>query len=238
MFLKSKQPMPKINYTSLAGAIAMAFIAMISSSCVNNKTLALSSTDRVVMKGKTVAVIQRGMPEYGVIKPSAVLTASLTGPIGAVFLEDKLAKEGALELYKHHVVNPDETVSGAVTKSLVSKVGVKSVPGSRNKHSLDPKVIASENRHADYALDCCTLGWMGSYYPLRLHSYWISYTAKMQLIETSTGRVVASGYSHYQGNDPKNAPNYDGIYSNDAAFLKAETKKGADQAIGEFTKSF
>jgi hypothetical protein len=60
----------------------------------------------------------------------------------------------------------------------------------------------------------------------------------MQLMETSTGRVVAEGFSLHQDKDREHAPDYDGIYSNGAAYLKTETKKGTDAAISNFNGLF
>lgn len=213
-------------------------ITGISTSCVSTKNAGLSAADRAAMRGKTVTVTSREKPHHWVMKQSAVMVAALGGAIGGGIVGSIAEKEGAEQVAKHQIANPNNTMTSAVQKNLVAKTGLKLVPSRGITKAFDPKEVAKENPHTDYVLDCFTTAWMGNYYPLRMGKYFITFGAKMQLVETSTGRVVAEGFSVYQGKDSDHASDYDGIYSNGAAFLKAETKTGTDGAIDKFTQQF
>jgi len=218
--------------------VSSVLVAGFLTSCVSTKNVALSSADKAVMRGKTVTVTHREKPHHWVMKQSAMAAASLGGAVGGAIAGAVAEKEGAEQIRIHQIGDPNLTLSKACEKDLLSKTGLKPVASRGTTTSLDPKEVAAQNAHADYVLDCFTTAWFGTYYPFSIGKYFMIYAAKMQLIETSTGRVVAEGFSNYQGKDRANAPDYDGIYSNGAAFLKSETKTGTDMAIGTFTKQF
>lgn len=224
---------------SLLCAVSSLLIIGFSTSCVSTKNVALSAADRAAMQGKTFSVATRAKPSFFVLKPSAAAAATLAGPIGGGIAGGMAEKEGQAQIEKHRVANPNDPMSREVAKALVATTGAKQIAQSKTTtNSLVPSKVAAENPNADYVLDCFTTAWMGTYYPFGLDKYYITFAAKMQLIETSTGRVVAEGFISHQDKDRANAPDYDGIYSNDAAYLKTETKKGTDAAISVFTGLF
>lgn len=218
--------------------VSAILIAGLSPSCVSTKDVKISSADRTAMRGKTFTVTTREKPVHWVVKQSAMAAASLTGAIGGGVAGAIAVKEGKAQTEKHHIENPNDRISLEVAKTLVAKTGARQVPSRATTTSLDPKKVAAENANADYVLDCFTTAWIGNYYPLSIGKYYIVFAAKMQLVETASGRVVAERFSSYQGKDKANAPDYDGIYSNGAAFLKSETKKGTDAAIRNFSGQF
>lgn len=228
-----------IHQTILCAASSV-LIAGLFTSCVSTKNVPLSGADRAAMRGKTLAVTTREKPHHFVMKQSAMAAASLGGAIGGAIAGSIAEKEGQEQIQKHRIANPDDLMSREVTKSLVAKTGAKVVPGKAITKSLDPAKVVAENSgaRADYVLDCFTTNWMGTYYPFSIGKYFMMFGAKMQLMETSTGRVVAEGYSVRQDKDREHAPDYDGIYSNDAYYLKSETKKGTDAAVSKFTGLF
>ncbi len=208
-------------------------------SCVSTKNVALSPSDRAAMRGKTVIASQREMPSFGVLTPGKMAAAGLTGPIGGAIAGGMAESEGKKLLQKYRVAVPEETVMKPLLKSLTSRTGARALPESSTKVTGgDPKEIARAYPQADYILDVRTTGWMGGYYAFALSKYFIVYGTKMLLIERSSGRVVAEGFHSYRSDDRENAPDYDGIFANDAAFLKAETKKGTDGAIQHFSGLF
>lgn len=213
--------------------LILSAITGISTSCVSTKNISLSAADRAAMQGKTVVLTQREKPHHWILKQSASL-AMMAGPIGGGIAGAMADKEGAAQIEKHKITNPNDTLNREVAKTLVRNTGVKLVPTKRTTKSLPPQEVAKENPDADYVLDCFTTSWSGTYYPLSVGKYFIIYGAKMQLVEVATGRIMAEGYSTTKRNDRANAPDYDGIYSNNAAFLKAETKAGTDAAISKF----
>lgn len=204
-------------------------------SCVSTKNVAISSADRTALRGKTVAVPNHNMPGWGVIKPEAAVAAGLGGAIGGAIAGSIAESEGRKEIEKHKIQDPAVNVGEILETHLTRQYGVKRMSGGRplvDKH--DAKEVAGQVPGADYILDVRTLGWMGIYYPMTFTKYRVMHNMQMRLIEQKTGLVVAQGFSAYQGDDKANAPDFDGIYSNGAAFLKQELRKSSDKAAGIF----
>lgn len=207
-------------------------------SCASTKTVKLSAADRKAMAGRTFTTTAREMPAHAVLKQSAMAAGALGGAIGGAIVGAVAVNEGNDQVGKHGIPNPTQAISEPLANHLVSEMGMRRIKSNHTTGTIDPEKIASENRHADYVLDCFTTIWGGGYYSFSIGKYFITYGARMQLIETSTGRVVAGGYNFYQGKDRSNAPDYDGIYSNGAAFLRSETSKGTSAATDAFKKAF
>jgi hypothetical protein len=204
-------------------------------SCVSPKNVAISSADRAAMRGKTVVVSKREMPGFAVMTPGKAVTAGMTGLVGGAIVGAVAANEGKEALQRHHVAAPENGVSQGLLKQLVSRNGARPASAPTTVKGGNAQEIAGAYPQADYVLDVFTTAWMGSYYPGTFSKYYILHGTKMQLIERSSGRVVAEGFHSYKGEDKERAPDYDGIFANDAAFLKAETKKSTDGATATFS---
>ncbi|MBN8459722.1 MAG: hypothetical protein J0M04_17975 [Verrucomicrobia bacterium] len=224
--------------TIAARLAAAVIVASLSVSCVSTQNTPISAADRAAMKGKTFTVTSRRMPSHAVFKQSAMGAAMLGGAVGGAIAGTIAEAEGKTQIQRHNIANPNDTLSREVAKALAARTGARQVAPRGTTDPTDPAKVAAANQHADYVLDCFVTGWTGIYYPFSLGRYNLIVAAKMQLMESSTGRVVAEGYQVYQGNDRANAPDYDGIYANGAAFLKAETAKGLGGAIGNFSNKF
>lgn len=206
-------------------------------SCVSTKNVAISPTDRAALSGKTVAVPNHEMPAWSVMKPETAAAAGLGGAIGGAIAGGIAASQGKIEIEKHQIKDPAEKVAEILENQLIQQTGAIRAKGGRpTVDQLDAEEVAKQIPNADYILDVRTLGWMGIYYPMTLSRYRVLHNMHMRLIEGKTGRVVAQGFSAYQSNDKENAPDFDGIYSNGAQFLKQELKKSSDQATDLFKK--
>jgi len=190
------------------------------------------------MRGKTVVISKRELPGFAVITPGKAVTAGLTGPIGGAMVGLSATKEGQALLKQHQVIAPETTMAQELAKPLAAKTGARVIPATNSVSALDVKSLSSAYPQADYVLDVATTAWMGSYYPMTFTKYFILHGTRMVLVERNSGRIIAQGFHVYQGKDKDHAPNYDGIFANNAAFLKAETKKSTDGAISEFSGLF
>ncbi len=184
-----------------------------------------------------MAVSKRKMPGWWVMKPEAAMAAGLGGVIGGGIAGGIAERQGKEQLDRHNIKDPAVRISDNLMEYLKASYNIKaaSSPGAMSK-DIDPKKVVAAHPGAAYVLDTFTSGWVGIYYPLTFTKYRVVYTAKMRLIETSSGRIVAEGFHSYQSDDKANAPNYDGIYSNGASFLKRELKTASDGAIAIFKK--
>jgi hypothetical protein len=208
-------------------------------SCVGTKSIPLSESDRAAMRGKTVTPTRREMPDFAVMTPAVALSAGLGGALGGAIAGGIEDARGKKNVAANRLDIPDETISRQAMKSLVAKTGARPLPTpSRFVASEKPKELSAQYQPADYILDVRTTGWTSAYYPMTLSKYFVVYGAQMRLIDARTSKVIAQGFQSYQGKDKEHAPNYDGIYSNNAAFLRAETKKGTDAAANTFSGLF
>lgn len=212
--------------------------SLLLSSCVSTKNVKLTMEQKAGLRGKKVVVTQRAMPEHAVLKQSAMAGAMLAGPLGGAIAGSMAANEGATQIKRHNISDPTHAVKNATANDLKKKTGCLITQANNTTNGLDVKKTIQENSSSDYILDVMTTTWMGMYYPMSFGKYFLTYGSKMNLIETKTGKIVAEGFYIYQGNDRDKAPDYDGIYTNGAAFLKAETKKGTGGAIYQFTSQF
>ncbi len=188
------------------------------------------------MRGKTLVVPKHTLRGWGVFKPETAVAAGLGGAIGGAIAGSIAEQQGIKELNKHGIKDPAEGVAKSLEDMLVKKSGVKRLQGAPmivDDH--DPKKIAGKFPTADYILEVRSIAWMGMYYPMTLTKYRVMHTMRMRLIERSTGRVIAQGFSAYQTDDKENAPDFDGIYADGARFLRQEFKKSSDQAVGMFS---
>lgn len=199
------------------------------------KSVALSSQERAAMRGKTVVISKREMPGFSVMTPGKAATAGMTGLIGGAIVGAVAANEGREALQRHRLPAPETSVAQGLAKPLESRTGARVVPANTTIRDSGAKALSNAYPQADYVLDVCTTAWMGSYYPMTLTKYFIMHGTQMRLVERASGRVVAEGSHFYKGEDKDHAPDYDGIFANDAAFLKAETKKSTDGATSKFS---
>jgi hypothetical protein len=212
---------------------------LLFTSCATTKPIPLSGSDRAAMRGKTVTPTRRAMPDFAVMTPGVAVSAGLGGAIGGAIAGGVASARGKENVAANHLDIPDETISRQVMKSLVAKTGARPVPApSKIVTSEKPEELSAQYAPADYILDVRTTGWMSSYYPMTLSKYFVVYGAQMRLIDAKTKKVIAQGFQSYRGEDKEHAPDYDGIYSNNAAFLRTETKKGTDAAAGTFSGLF
>ena len=187
------------------------------------------------MRGKTLVVSKHAMPGFPVMTPGKAVTAGLTGAIGGAIVGAVALKEGNDNVRLYQLAAPETAVTPPLSKQLVSRSGAKLIPTTATAKSMRPEDLAAAYPQADYVLDVATTAWMGSYYPGSLNKYYVMHGTKMRLVERTSGRVMAEGFHLYKGEDKDHAPNYDGIFANNAAFLKAETKKGTDGATAKFS---
>jgi hypothetical protein len=222
-----------VNHTRILSLITS--LVLLLPSCVSTKNVALSASHRAAICGKTMMASKRNMPPFAVLTPGAAAAGALGGAVGGGIAGAVAQERGRKQLVAHQISTPEDEISKDLGKWMASRHGTKilAVPSDVVRDE-NPGAIAAQYNKADYILDVRTINWGGAYYPMSFSKYFIFYSAKMRLIETKTGRVVAEGFHAYKGTDKQNAPDYDGIYANGSSFLRNETKKGIDGALAAF----
>ncbi len=203
------------------------------------KNAAISPQDREAMRGKKLAVNEREASGLAVMTPGKMMAMGAGGAIGGAIAGGMAAADGARAVDEHDVEDPSRQVVKVLSTSLAASTGSQKMPSKgTGLLTLDAGKLAKHHESADYVLDVAAIGWTVIYYPMTLTKYRVVCTHRMQLVETATGRVVAQGTHRYQTEDKANAPNYDGVFADGAAFLKRETKKASDGATAHFSTLF
>ncbi len=76
-----------------------------------------------------------------------------------------------------------------------------------------------------------TINWSFGYFPTDWNSYRVMYSAKAQLLERSTGKVVAEGFCSRVPEATEDAPSHETLLADNAAVLKRELNLAADECI-------
>jgi hypothetical protein len=84
------------------------------------------------------------------------------------------------------------------------------------------------------ALGMATTFWMSSYYPVHPRHYWIACRIEMKLIETATGKAIASRVHHQRPNYSEDSPQFDELTKDGAPGLKRLLQQHEVAAFREF----
>ena len=83
-----------------------------------------------------------------------------------------------------------------------------------------PAAIAKLHPDADYVLDVRSGGWNYAYFPTKWGSYWVGYSAQVQLIDAKTGKLVANEACNISTHDNPSPPSREQLHADGAKLLK------------------
>ena len=190
------------------------------------KTVPLSDSAGSKYRGKSITYSVHKTPSF-----SAMTAGKATfGALGSVAMIDK----GNDIIQENGVQDPAATIGVTLAHDLATKYGLSIKQPAVIASSKKTDVIASEYSTADLVVDVQTRAWGFAYFPMDWNNYYVLYTAKLQLIDTSNGEAIATGSFAYDSKDNAVHPSYDQLINNQAAGLKNEILKARDQCIIEF----
>lgn len=190
------------------------------------KTVPLSSSTGSKYRGESITYSMHKTPSF------SAMTAGKAafGALGGVAVIDK----GNEIIQENGVQDPAATIGATLVHDLAKKYGLIIKQPTVTTSSKKAGVIASDYSNADLVLDVQTRGWGFAYFPMDWNNYYVMYTAKLQLIDTSSGEAIATGSFAYDSKYNTVHPSYDQLISNQAVGLKNEIRKARDQCIIEF----
>lgn len=195
--------------------------------CVSTKNIPITDEKLGSMKGSSLAISKRKLPDFSAMTAGKAMFGGLGG-VAMISAGNKIVKENAIEdpalyiaatissgLMQHHELTVDADVSVTVSGNSSSK-------------------IAKMNFSTDYLLDIQTVNWSFAYFPTDWDNYRVIYSAKLRLIEKTSQKVVAEGFCSRVPDQDENSPSYDQLLADKAARLKSELRIAADKCISEF----
>jgi hypothetical protein len=204
--------------------------ALLCTGCAGPKPVPLDLNAAVALKGQEVAVTARAeKPGFTAMTP---LKAQLA-LVGAFLM----IKDGNEIVRNNNVPDPAVAISKALAKHLEQTRGMGVVSPAINVSSDDPEHLsAAVNGMAKYVLDVNTTNWMFTYIPTEWNRYEVTYMAMGRLIDAETKKVVASAFCKDTPESNGDAPTYDQLVANNAAWLKKKLAHAADNCIATFKR--
>jgi len=195
--------------------------------CVSTQKVPLRPEQASSLRGQTVIASQHPKPTFAAVTPGK----AAFGMIGAA----AMMAEGNAQIRNNQVGDPAEQIGRELAATLASKLGMKVVPGGGRVASGDQAAaVARAYPDARYVVDVRTINWSCAYYPFGWGSYRVIYSAKLRLIDTQTAAVLCEGFYSRIPNDQSKAFSYDELMNHQAAGLKAELGKAAQEAVAFF----
>ena len=131
--------------------------------------------------------------------------------------------------------DPAREISARLVKHLSEKLSVEIADsGSLTVATNKVSDISSVYSSTDLVLDVETRNWRFIYYPSNFAKYRVIYSARMRLVDTRAGKILAEGLCSRTPDDIDNAPSRDALLANSAELLKQELELAADFCTAEF----
>lgn len=196
------------------------------SGCVSTKTTALRDDAQATTAGKTLVVSSRKRPDF------AAMTAGKAGfgMIGAF----AMISAGNKIVADHHLEDPAIYIGHELGKALAAErqLQILEMPAIV-ADGTDVRKLAGVYRQADLLLDIQTVNWSFGYFATDWNNYRVIYSAKLRLIETRTGKLLAEGFCSRVPEKEASSPSYEQLMADDAAVLKAELQHGAETCVSQ-----
>ncbi|HEX9982924.1 MAG TPA: hypothetical protein VGF69_06655 [Thermoanaerobaculia bacterium] len=202
-------------------------VVVLLTGCVSTQTVPLRQERLAALQGGTITVTNRPKPGF------TALTAgkAMFGMIGAaamIVAGNKIIEENAVEDPAGYIATALATeLASANTMTLVPKEGVLA-------RSWKPAELARQYTGSDLLLDIQTVNWSFGYFPSDWNNYRVIYNAKLRLIDTKSGKLLAAGFCSSIPDKSADAPSHDELLADNAARLKQELTEAADHCIIDF----
>ena len=200
--------------------------AVLAAGCVSVQQIPMDASSTDAIRGKEVVLAERERPDF------TAMTADKAafGLIGAA----AMTSAGNDIVKKHGIEDPAVYIGEALAAELGSRYSVRRSPKGAPVLSDDAADLAKAASGADLALDVRTLGWAFAYFPTSWTRYRVIYNARLRLIHTKTGKVLAEGLCARAPEQTAASPSYDELLANGAERLKQELRAAAEHCVNEF----
>jgi hypothetical protein len=221
------------KYISLLVAIIFSIILI---NCTTHKVVSipLSHEASQNINGKTCAISRHEPPSFQAI------TRANAAQIPAIGIRLTYS-EGKDIIANNNIEDPAVYISQEIALALRDSYSVNILnPNSTTIGSNSLDAICETYKDSDFVLDVETTKWCITHYSLFSDKHGIIYGAHIRIINTRTKEVIAEEFVgslpiwFYNPNDLSRAPTYAELIDNNAALLKSELRKAADESIKHF----
>ncbi|MCF6340795.1 MAG: hypothetical protein L3J10_08635 [Sulfurimonas sp.] len=204
-------------------------IALLFSGCGGTKNIKIVKNDLTKMNGKTIVVTLGQELDFIAKTTDSVILGKMA--------KEMMIREGNQIIKNNNVKNPVHYIK----KNFINALSTKASFNIELKENIEPSndyaTLINKYSDKDYILDIRTTKWSLAYFIWDWNVYKVIYSAKLRLINTKNGDIIAKRDCSYIPDNIKTAPTYSKFLENDAQILKNELQLAADKCLNEFTKS-
>jgi hypothetical protein len=199
----------------MSKGILLIVICIGLSACASTKNIPMSANHLTQLEGKTIQIAVRESPSF-IALTSGKGMAGVFGVVAA-------ASEGSEFVETNKIVDP----AGQIASTLVKTLAERHTLRPKGKVSVVdtasiPKILEMTNE-GDYVLDLMSNGWGYMYDGFGFSNYYVTYSAKLRLIDAQSKKVISSGFCPYHGKKIGKKPvTHDTLIADGGVFIKQE----------------
>jgi hypothetical protein len=194
--------------------------------CVSVQHLPMDAASADSMKGKEMVLAERPRPDFAAMTP----TKAMFGAIGGA----AMVGEGNDIVKANAVQDPAIYIGESLAEALGTRYSIRRSPKGVPVVTDETADLAKVGAASDLALDVRTINWSMAYYPTSWGKYRVIYSARLRLLDTKSGKVLAEGGCARVPDEIATAPSYDELLANNAERLKQELRTAAEFCVNEF----
>jgi hypothetical protein len=210
---------------TLKGVI-LTVAVVLTAGCVSTANVPVSEEALAGLNGKSLAVTQRDKPDF-LAQTAGKAVFGLVGMAAMIQAGNRIVAE-------HDIDDPAVSIAGALAADLARERGlvVAAGPGPVTD-SEEAARLAAQYPQSDYLLDVRTVDWSFGYFATDWNHYRVTYGARLRLIDTRSGMVVAEGFCARVPDKADDPQSREQLLESQAARLKAELALAAEHCIAE-----
>ncbi len=199
--------------------------------CVSVQQKSISQDGAAALKGKTIVVDAYDTPAFTAMTPGK----AAFGLIGAGLM----LSEGHKFIHDNQIADPAIGIGNGLAQKLAAQYSVVVKPTSAAKPLTTDEIdaIVAQYPDSDLIMDSRTINWAYTYFPDHWGTYRLIYTAKIRLIDAHSKTVLAEGLCKQLPDYSPDAPDYDTLTGNGAAWAKAKFNSYVDACVSDFGAS-
>jgi hypothetical protein len=207
--------------------VAGLMLGFLVSGCVSTKNVPVNDAVTGDIHGKSITTAKREMPDFAAMTAGKAMFA-VVGAVAMISAGNDIIRDNQVEDPANHI--SAALIAGLAEKHDLSVVNSDAILVANES----PDKLAAQYASSDYLLDVRTINWSFAYFPTDWDSYRVMYSAKLRLINTGNGQIVAESFCARVPEKTAGAPSHNELLANQAQRLKDELRAAADYCVGEF----
>jgi hypothetical protein len=203
----------------------IALVAILTG-CVSTKIVPVDNKQLAALNGGTSAMSQREKPSFAAGTAGKAMFGALGGA-AMIAAGNEIVRDNQIE-------DPAGYIANKLLPDFAAANGLKLVSSTSTASGTDVAQLAKQYSNVDLLFDVQTINWSFVYFPTNWNHYRVIYSAKLRLIDTKHGKLIADGFCARVPNETPDAPTREELLADHAARLKKELATAADYCIGEF----